>query len=433
MAAQVAVISGQVNYNGFPVASAAIRVCSVTSTGTPCTPTTAIYQDYNLSIALPNPTAADQYGNFTVYVPALSSPNLYIVQVTPSTGITWSYVYDGAYLSASGGTITGNLILTGNLTVGGTATSTIFNATTSPYYEVNGVQIACANLSDCSNLAKINAGNVFTGSPQTAPVFNATTQFDVNGVQIASSNLSDSANLARLNASNTFTGTTNTFSGITGTTINATTGFQVGGVALSASNLSNGVSGTGAVCLASGSVCAASTGTVTSVGVTVPAQMTVTGSPVTTAGTIALGLHTTGTETDVVTAAGAGTSGQFACWDASGGINGSTTACASSGQDEYGTLPGCTFPNDGGGLNCVPGTITWPTAFSNTSYTVGCWPMYSAAIAGGSSTQPVIDLNATINTSSQITLTEGVAQGSSGGFAVSTSYGLTIVCHAHHS
>ena len=77
----------------------------------------------------------------------------------------------------------------------------------------------------------------------------------MNGTPLASTNLSDTSNLARLNASNVFTGATNTFAAITGTTINATAGFQVGGVALSASDLSNGVSGTGAICLASGSAC----------------------------------------------------------------------------------------------------------------------------------------------------------------------------------
>ena len=104
-----------------------------------------------------------------------------------------------------------------------------------------------------------------------------------------------------------------------------------------------------------------------------------------------------------------------------------------TGQDEYGTLTGCAFANDGGGLTCSAGTITWGSAFADTSYNVGCWPMYSAAIAGGSSTQPVIDLSAAINSTTQITVTEGVAQGSSGGYLVSTSYGLTIYCQAHHS
>lgn len=135
----------------------------------------------------------------------------------------------------------------------------------------------------------------------------------------------------------------------------------------------------------------------------------------------------------VMTNAG-GTSGQFACWDGTtGGIGASSTPCASAAQDRFGTLGGCTFPDDGGGHSCTAGIITWSPAFADTSYTVGCWPMYSLAIAGGSSTQPVIDLHAEINSIFQITLTEGVAQGSSGGFVVSPSYGLTIVCHAHHN
>lgn len=61
-------------------------------------------------------------------------------------------------------------------------------------------------------------------------------------------------------------------------------------------------------------------GTVTSVGVSVPSQMTVSGSPVTTAGTIALGLTTSGNEAQVVTTAGAGAAGDCATWDSSGGI-----------------------------------------------------------------------------------------------------------------
>jgi hypothetical protein len=151
----------------------------------------------------------------------------------------------------------------GGCTFTGPITGTLFNATASPYFEVNGTQLASTNLLDTANIAYLNAQNTFTGSKQTAPIWNATTGFQVGGVALASANLSDTANLAYLNLSNTFTGTTNTFKAvvgttITGTTINATTGFQVGGVALSAANLSNGVSGTGAVCLASGSICSTS-------------------------------------------------------------------------------------------------------------------------------------------------------------------------------
>lgn len=102
-------------------------------------------------------------------------------------------------------------------------------------------------------------------------------------------------------------------------------------------------------------------------------------------------------------------------------------------KDQYGSVSGCSFANDGGGLSCTAGTITWPAAFADTSYSVSCSVMYTSAIAGGSSTQPSLDVAATVSSTTQISITEGVAQGSSGGFPISSSYGATIYCHAHHS
>jgi hypothetical protein len=105
---QVVAISQQViNQYGAPLPYAQVRVCSVTSTGVPCTPTAAIYQDFGLTIPSPNPLSADQYGNFTAFAPALPAPNLYTVQYSPASGITWAYVVNGPGLSASGGTVTG--------------------------------------------------------------------------------------------------------------------------------------------------------------------------------------------------------------------------------------------------------------------------------------------------------------------------------------
>ena len=241
-------ISGQVfNQYGSPVAGAQVYICSAAgSTGLPCTPPATIYQDYNLTTTTPNPTQTDANGNFSVYVGALAFPNTYVVNMATGSGPIYTQLYPGPSCPLSGCTFVGPV------------TATLFNATTSPYFEVNGTQLASTNLLDTANIAYKNAANTFTGNPQTAPVWNATTGFDVNGTPLASTNLSDSANLARLNASNTFTGATNTFAAIVGTTINATTGFDVNGTPLSASNLSNGVSGTGAVCLASGSACAGS-------------------------------------------------------------------------------------------------------------------------------------------------------------------------------
>ena len=106
--AQVVVLSGQViSTQGQPLPYAQVRICSVTSTGVPCAPTASIYQDFGLTIPAPNPTTTDQYGNYTVYAGPLPAPNLYTVQFSPASGITWAYVYNGPGLSASGGTVTG--------------------------------------------------------------------------------------------------------------------------------------------------------------------------------------------------------------------------------------------------------------------------------------------------------------------------------------
>ena len=103
VAGQVTPISGMaVDQNGSPVPYATVRVCSVTSTGTPCTPTASIYSSYLMSpqYQIANPTTADQYGNYTVYAPQLPSPNLYLVQISPASGFTASYVVPGSEANA---------------------------------------------------------------------------------------------------------------------------------------------------------------------------------------------------------------------------------------------------------------------------------------------------------------------------------------------
>jgi len=94
--AQVAISGQAINQNGQPIPFAKVRVCAVTSVGTPCTPVSTIYLDYNLSIPISNPYTADQYGNYAFYAPAIAtSPSFYEVQLTPSSGVTWSYIVNG--------------------------------------------------------------------------------------------------------------------------------------------------------------------------------------------------------------------------------------------------------------------------------------------------------------------------------------------------
>jgi hypothetical protein len=83
---------------------------------------------------------------------------------------------------------------------------------------------------------------------------------------------------------------------------------------------------TGGVLVSSSEAC--QTGTVTSVAVTVPSQLTISGSPITTSGTLALGVNITGTGTMLASSSAAGTSGHIVVWTSSGDIG------------DYGSAPG---------------------------------------------------------------------------------------------
>lgn len=100
---QAAPISGQVvDVNGVPVPFAKVRVCSVTSSGNPCVSLAIVYQDYGLGTPIGNPISADQYGNYLAFVPALSAPNLYEVQVSNGVLPAWTYVVNGPGTGGAG-------------------------------------------------------------------------------------------------------------------------------------------------------------------------------------------------------------------------------------------------------------------------------------------------------------------------------------------
>lgn len=156
-------------------------------------------------------------------------------------------------------------------------------------------------------------------------------------------------------------GTSASFSG----NMNVQGGYFVNTVQLAASNLSNGVSGTGAICLASGSACN-SGGTVSSVGLSSSntTLLSITNSPVTGSGTIAMTLHTLGTDTKFLTATSSGVSGQPAYWDANGGVGpGSGTNSFQSFQ-----VSGC-VPANSTDSNCT-GSISIPTTMPSSTYQV---------------------------------------------------------------
>ena len=106
LAAQTGVISGQaIDQYGRPLPHASVRVCSATATGLPCSPTVPIYLNYNLTTPVSNPYSADQFGNYSFYVPVLPAPNIYQVQLSPAHGITWTYLFDGPATGSGSGSV----------------------------------------------------------------------------------------------------------------------------------------------------------------------------------------------------------------------------------------------------------------------------------------------------------------------------------------
>jgi parallel beta-helix repeat protein len=117
------------------------------------------------------------------------------------------------------------------------------NVNTTGQYQVGGVQISSANLSNDANLAKLNANQAFSGNNTFSSVSNSFTGSgagltSLNASNISSGTLSDtrlSNNVALLNALQTFTGQ-NTFSNVS----NSFTGNGSGLTSLNASNVSSG-------------------------------------------------------------------------------------------------------------------------------------------------------------------------------------------------
>jgi hypothetical protein len=168
-------LSGRaVDQYGQPIPYAQIRVCSVTSTGIPCTPTATIYQDYGMTQVVSNPYSADAYGNYLVYAGALAYPNLYVIQQSANQGLTWNYVERGPGVSSINGdsgafTFTGEVTCIGEICQfsGGECSAGQYCLTTTA-----GYTDACSALnafrSDLISSgvtdADINATAVFTGT-----------------------------------------------------------------------------------------------------------------------------------------------------------------------------------------------------------------------------------------------------------------------------
>jgi hypothetical protein len=253
--------------------------------------------------------------------------------------------------------------------------ATYFNATTFPFYEVNGVQLASTNLLDTANIAYKNAANTFTGT-QTAPIVNVTTQFNVAGVQIASANLSDGANLAKINAANIFTGGIQKAAGF-----NATNGFQFNGTAttnhvllgngtnyVDSATIPYSVISGGGPFAGSGVPCATST-TVSTVCTSPQIVAALNSSPSTVLATVLL--PTTGTPGTYISPVSITTDayGRVTAAVSGGGTTPVSRTCGANGCykifadgtiEEWGTV---TAPTAGGSVQTA--TITYPYAFAS--------------------------------------------------------------------
>ncbi len=116
------------NSRGVPLAGATVTVCTMPTSGSPCTTPANIYSDPLLTQALANPTTTDGMGNYTFY----AAPGKYEIDIS-GPGITTKQLPNVilpsdpssptfSSISSTGGISAFTLSLTGNLTVNGSTT-----------------------------------------------------------------------------------------------------------------------------------------------------------------------------------------------------------------------------------------------------------------------------------------------------------------------
>ncbi len=116
------------NSRGVPLAGAKVTVCTMPTSGSPCTTLANIYSDPLLTQALANPTTTDGMGNYTFY----AAPGKYEIDIS-GPGITTKQLSNVilpsdpssptfSSISSTGGITAFTLSLTGNLTVNGSTT-----------------------------------------------------------------------------------------------------------------------------------------------------------------------------------------------------------------------------------------------------------------------------------------------------------------------
>lgn len=172
-------------------------------------------------------------------------------------------------------------------------------------------------------------------------------------------------------------------------------------------------------------------GTVTSVGVSVPTQMTVSGSPVTSVGTIALGLNLTGTEAKLVTATTAGASGNYAKWNGAGGLGDSGVPVGSGpGTDYYWSAVAACSTGGTQPVYCGTQSTTLPGNMPDASYQLFCNSDIYTFSGSAPATVCVWQNSYPLPTTAGSTLSYGVVSVMSLGGGGGT---YNVYFHAHHN
>lgn len=165
-----------IDQSGKPVVGINVRVCSQPASGQPCTPTTTIYSDVNLTYPATNPIATDYVGNFYFYVPSGTyelefSGNGLVTKQVPDVTITVPGG-GGSSLTNSNNTWTGINNFQGNVTITNlTATNIIATNVAVSSLTPGGCVQAGTGGALTTPSAVSCGGGIFSGITITGPQF----------------------------------------------------------------------------------------------------------------------------------------------------------------------------------------------------------------------------------------------------------------------
>lgn len=382
--AQGGAISGQVITSfGYPAAAVPVRVCSYTSTGNPCTPTTTIYSDPLLATPIGNPTATDAYGNYSVFVPF----GYYIVQITPSPGITYSYLVSSngqASVYSVGLSMPSIFTVTGSpITTAGTLGVTLNNQTANTV--LAGPASGSAAMPTFRALGTADLPFTYTGNTTELPTFSGAVttgygvKFDATGNLISTGTASGTVTSVGLSSTAPFLtigSSPVTSSGVISLTFGATGNGSEVATSTGAGSTGNCAEWSSGNLIDAGGPCGTYYQTIQNAGTSLAQQpiLNFDGTVVATAGTgkTNVGLPTIGT-------AGTYTPATSITVDAYGrvsSISGGSTLASTCSSYSSNFAAGCTVMADGKIMQWVTGLTSSPTGSSPTAYSLGGTTIY---------------------------------------------------------